>query len=79
MRLFRFFSSFDELIGTGEVCGERSPMKYITPADQSRSAAGRFQRAAVISLHPQLSCERLMKQTVFRLSFHHALGTGQLH
>lgn len=33
MRLFRFFSSLDELIGTGEVCGERSPMKYITPAD----------------------------------------------
>lgn len=37
-------------------------------ADQSGTAVGRFQRAAVISLHPQLSCEMLMKQTVLPLS-----------
>ena len=42
-------------------------------SDQSSTAAGRFQRAAVISLHPQLSCEMLMKQTVLHLSLHHSL------
>lgn len=33
MILFRFFSTSHELIGRVEVCGERSPMKYITPTD----------------------------------------------
>lgn len=73
MRLFPALSSSDELRGRGLKCAGRAITDEIhhscrrPGADQSAAAAaaGRFQRAAVISLHPQLSCEMLMKQTVF--------------
>lgn len=62
------FSTLDELRGRIEVYAERSRLKIHHScrrpgADQSTAAAGMFQRAAVLSLHPPLSCEMLMKQT----------------
>lgn len=55
-------STLDELRGRIEVYGAQSRLKIHHScrrpgADQSTLHAGRFQRAAVLSLHPQLSCE----------------------